>query len=127
MKVIIAEDDKFLISAYRAKMVKSGLDVQIASDGSEVLDILKDFIPDVILLDLVMPKMDGFTTLEQIKSNPEYKDIPILVASNLGQTEDFEKAKALGADDYVVKSDLSLEKLIEKLTDLSKTKESTAV
>lgn len=119
MKVLIVEDDKFLISAYKAKLLREGLEVEIATDGQEALDTLKTFIPDVILLDLVMPLMDGFTTLGKIKENPELKNIPVIVASNLGQQEDLDKATALGASDYVIKSDLSLDALIAKMNDVA--------
>ncbi len=83
-KILIAEDDKFLASAYKLKLVKVGFEIQIAGDGNEALEILKTFIPDLMLFDLVMPVKDGFATLEEVRKLPEFKDIPILVASNLG-------------------------------------------
>ena len=115
MKVLVAEDDKFLGNAYRVKLTKSGFDVQIATDGDEALAILQKFTPDLILLDLVMPKRDGFSTLGEIKKNPALKNIPIIVASNLGQKEDLDKAKALGANDYIIKSDMSMDALVQKI------------
>jgi CheY-like chemotaxis protein len=114
-KILVAEDDKFLDSAYRAKLTKTGFEVQIATDGEEALKILETFTPDIILLDLVMPKKDGFTTLEELKKSDTLKNIPVIVASNLGQKEDLDKATALGAVDYVIKSDLSLDALITKI------------
>jgi DNA-binding response OmpR family regulator len=114
LKVLVAEDDKFLVSAYRAKLTKSGFDVQIATDGEEALQVLKTFTPDVILLDLVMPRKDGFATLEEIKQGPMNK-IPVIVASNLGQKEDIDKALTLGAADYIIKSDLSMDELVSKI------------
>lgn len=117
-KVLIAEDDKFLGNAYRVKLIKAGFDVVIARDGQETLDALKTSIPDIIILDLVMPVMDGFTALETIKKNDTYKNIPVIVASNLGQKEDIDRALALGAKDFVVKSDLSLDTLIAKVNGL---------
>jgi len=117
-KIIIAEDDKFLSSAYRLKLAKAGFDVQIVSDGQELLEILEKYIPDLILLDLVMPVVDGFTALKSIRLNPKFKPIPVIVASNLGQKEDIDKAKELGISDFVVKSDLSLDMLIEKINKL---------
>lgn len=114
-KILVAEDDKFLSSAYRFKLAKAGFEVQIAGDGAELLSILETYTPDLILLDLVMPVMDGFTTLENIKANQKYKDIPIIVASNLGQKEDIDRTRELGATDFVVKSDMSLDSLVEKI------------
>jgi two-component system, OmpR family, alkaline phosphatase synthesis response regulator PhoP len=112
-KVLVVEDDKFLISAYRAKLTKVGFEVQMAGDGVEALEVLKTFRPDIILLDLVMPRKDGFMTLEEIKQQPELKSIPVIVASNLGQKEDLDKALGLGATDYIIKSDLSMDSLVE--------------
>lgn len=114
-KVLVVEDDHFLSSAYRAKLTKSGFEVQMASDGEEALTILQGFRPDVILLDLVMPRKDGFATLQEIKQQSSLKDIPVIVASNLGQKEDIDKATGLGAADFIIKSDLSMDDLIAKL------------
>jgi DNA-binding response OmpR family regulator len=114
-KILVAEDDKYLANAYRVKLVKSGFEIKIASDGVEALTILKDFTPDLILLDLVMPIKDGFTTLQEIKNDSKLKTIPVIIASNLGQKEDIDRGIALGAVDYIVKSDMSLEDIITKV------------
>lgn len=117
-KVLVAEDDKFLSSAYRFKLVKAGFEVQIVGDGAELLEALDKGIPDIVLLDLVMPTMDGFVALENIRNNPKFKSLPIIVASNLGQKEDIDRTRELGATDFVVKSDMSLDMLIEKINKL---------
>src|SRR5579859_1648359 len=117
-KILIAEDDKFLASAYRVKLSKAGFEVQIASDGNEAIELLKTFTPDLILLDLIMPVKDGFSTLQDLKANDMWKNIPVIVASNLGQKEDMDKSKQLGATDFIVKSDLSLDDLITKINTL---------
>lgn len=117
-KIIIAEDDKFLNSAYRLKFTKDDFEVTIVNDGQQLLDILKKYLPDLVLLDLVMPVMDGFSALKNIRSNPKLKSLPIIVASNLGQKEDIDRAKDLGATDFVVKSDLSLDMLVTKINKL---------
>lgn len=114
-KILVAEDDKFLANAYRVKLTKSGFDIKIATDGVEALSIIKSFQPDLILLDLVMPKKDGFVVLEEIKKDENYKHIPVIVASNLGQKEDIERGLKLGAKDYIVKSDMSLQNLVNKI------------
>ena len=114
-KILVAEDDKFLSNAYRVKLTKAGFDVKVAGDGAEALTILQTFIPDLILLDLVMPVKDGFATLEVIKADEKLKAIPVIVASNLGQKEDCDRALKLGAKDFVIKSDLSLDTLIQKI------------
>ncbi|KKU91254.1 MAG: Two-component response regulator [Microgenomates group bacterium GW2011_GWA1_48_10] len=114
-KILVAEDDHFLLSAYKVKLTKAGFDVKTATDGEEALAILKDFTPDIILLDLVMPKMDGFDFLKKFRANETWKKIPVIVASNLGQKDDLDKARSLGASDYVIKSDLSLDALTTKI------------
>jgi two-component system phosphate regulon response regulator PhoB/two-component system alkaline phosphatase synthesis response regulator PhoP len=114
-KVLVVEDDRFLTSAYRAKLSKSGYEVQMAGDGEEALTVLQQFHPDIILLDLVMPRKDGFATLEEIRQQSELKDIPVIVASNLGQKEDIDKARGLGATDFIIKSDLSMDDLVSKI------------
>jgi DNA-binding response OmpR family regulator len=114
-KILIVEDDKFLSSALRVKLTKSGFEVKNASDGEEALRIVAEFSPDLILLDLVMPVKDGFAVLEELKAHETWKQIPVIIASNLGQKEDIERGMKLGATDYVVKSDLSLDTLIEKI------------
>jgi two-component system phosphate regulon response regulator PhoB/two-component system alkaline phosphatase synthesis response regulator PhoP len=114
-KIIVAEDDKFLLSAYRLKLSKLGIDIKVATNGEEVFKILVEFNPDLILLDLVMPVKDGFAVLKELKANPNYKDIPVIVASNLGQKEDIDRATSLGADDFIIKSNLSLAQLVQKI------------
>lgn len=118
-KVLVVEDDNFLIKAYTAKLTSAGFELQTARDGQEALEVLKTFRPDVILLDLVMPVKDGFETLADIKKDPNLNKIPVIVASNLAQEEDIARATSLGATDMITKSNLSLEDLIKKLHDIT--------
>lgn len=111
-KVLIAEDDQDLADAYQKKLTLAGFEVKIASDGQEALDTLNTFTPDIILLDMIMPVKDGFSTLEDLKRNEKWKDIPVIVASNLGQKEEI---LPLGAVDHVIKSNLHLEDLVKKI------------
>lgn len=119
IKVLIVEDDQFLANAYRVKLATQNFDVKLASNGVEALDILKTFKPNVIITDLVMPEMDGFSLLENIKKDPLINSIPVVVSSSLGQEEDLERIWNLGAADYLVKSELSLSALIEKIKKIS--------
>jgi len=114
-KILVVEDDKFLSGAYRIKFVKLGFEVQLASDGDDALAHLQTFTPDLILMDLIMPGKDGFSTLIRLRSNQRWKTIPVIVASNLGQQEDIDKSMALGATDFIVKSDSSLEQVVNKI------------
>lgn len=117
-KILVAEDDTFLASAYRVKLTKAGFEAVIARDGNEALEAIKKELPDCILLDLVMPVKDGFTVLEELKNNERTKHIPVIVASNLGQKEDMDRAMKLGATEFIVKSNMSLEELMKKITAL---------
>jgi DNA-binding response OmpR family regulator len=119
-KILVAEDDKFLVNAYRVKLTKAGYEVQVALDGQQAMDALKTFKADLILLDLMMPVKDGFAVLEEVAKDPALKAIPIIIASNLGQKEDIDRGMSLGAKDYVVKSDLSLDTLIKKIQTIIK-------
>jgi CheY-like chemotaxis protein len=114
-KVLVVEDDAFLISAYKVKLAQEGFEVQFASDGEEAMKILESFMPDVILMDAVMPRKDGFATLAEIKAQDKLKNIPVIMASNLGQIGDVEKAKSLGAVDFVTKSNMSIGDLSNKI------------
>ncbi|MEI8232440.1 MAG: response regulator [bacterium] len=115
IKILIAEDDKFLANAYRVKFELEGFEVLICLDGVETIQALATFTPDLILLDLVMPQKDGFQVLAELKHNTSWKNIPVVVTSNLSQTSDFERAKQLGAVDFFVKSDTPINNIVEKV------------
>lgn len=117
-KILVVEDDTYLANAYRVKFTKAGFEVKSAFDGDEAIATLQTFIPDLILLDIVMPKKDGFTTLKEIKENEKWKNIPVILASNLGQKEDKEKGMKLGAYDFFIKTDFTLNALIEKINNI---------
>lgn len=117
LKILVVEDDVFLGNAYKLKLEKAGYTVDIATDGFKAMESLKKQIPSIVLLDLIMPNMDGFSTLEAIRKRPELDKTPIIIASNLGQKEDIDKGLRLGAADYIVKSDLSMKDLIKKVED----------
>lgn len=120
MKIIVADDDGFFRNFYSAKLVESGYEVDTAADGNEVLEKLRLYIPDLILLDIIMPNQNGFAVLEKLKANPSYSSIPVIVFSTLGQETDVEKAKNLGAKDYINKSYFDFPKMLEKINLLLK-------
>lgn len=110
------EDDKFLIKVYQLKFEKEGFLVRIANDGKEAMDFLeKDDIPDIILLDLMLPVINGFEVLSAIKKKEKWKNIPVIILSNLGQVSDVKKAKDLGAIEYIVKSNSKINDIVEKV------------
>lgn len=110
-KILVAEDEKPMANALVIKLNKEGFQAKAVSNGEEVLQELANNKYDLLLLDLIMPKMDGFTTLKKIKEMAI--KIKIIVTSNLGQEEDFARARELGASDYFVKSDTPLSELVE--------------
>ena len=119
-KILIAEDDQFLCKAMTTKLTKEGYEVKIALDGVQLMDLLKSYIPDLIILDLLMPKKDGFEVVKEVKADPKLKNIPILIASNLGQSSDIQQILALGATDYLIKSEFTLESLVQKIKNIIK-------
>lgn len=103
-RVLLVEDDGFLASIYAQKLEVEGYDVSFATNGEDGLKLALKDKPDLILLDLLMPKMDGFEMLERLKADEALKAIPVLVLSNLGQKEDVERVIKLGAAGYVIKA-----------------------
>lgn len=113
--VLVAEDDKFYGNVYKTKLTKEGYDVAVAGDGVSALKLARERKPNLILLDLVMPIKDGFETLKELKADSALKDIKVIVLSNLGQDEDIKKAKSLGAVDYVVKANVSIQQMMDMI------------
>ncbi|HCE49071.1 MAG: hypothetical protein A2445_03240 [Candidatus Jacksonbacteria bacterium RIFOXYC2_FULL_44_29] len=123
-KILIVEDDRTLSHLYQTKLEKTGYQVAIALDGEEGLKQIADFKPDAILLDIIIPKIDGFSVLERLKEEPGTKNIPVILLTNLGQDEDVEKGKALGADDYLIKSNFTPTEIVKKLEEVISNKKS---
>jgi len=117
-KVLIVEDDKFLREIIVKKMIKVGFEVKNARNSKETMDILDDWSPDIILLDLILPGEGGFSILEKIKKEVRLASIPVVILSNLGQEGDKQKATDLGAIDFMVKSSFTLEEIIERVSAL---------
>jgi len=115
IKILVAEDDEVYGKVYLNKLTKEGYQVILVKDGKEAVEMTKKEKPNLILLDIIMPTMDGFEALKIIKSDPETKNIKVLVMSNLGQESDMARAKELGAEEYFVKASISISELIEKL------------
>jgi len=113
--VLLVEDDEILLRALFLLFHKGEYTIASASDGEIALKMTERLKPDLVLLDLLMPKMNGFDYLKSIKANTILKDIPVIVLSNLGDKDDIEKAKALGAEDYFIKSDTDLSMLFDKV------------
>jgi len=113
--ILIVEDEEFLIRALKDNLELEGYTVDVAMNGEEAIKQIQKSQPKLILLDILMPKQDGFYVLEQVKKNPQWKLIPIIVLSNLGGDDDIKKALEMGADDYFVKSQHPIEEVLEKV------------
>ena len=105
-KVLIIEDDNMISSMYRTKLEQDGYNVVIANNGAEGLDKVREAIPDIILLDVIMPQLDGFTVLKELRESMNIT-VPIVMLTNLGTEEDQKKGNDLGASDYLVKANLT--------------------
>lgn len=114
-KILLAEDDRAISRVYAGGLTHSGFEVTVAANGAEVLEKIRADRPDLVLLDLMMPIKNGFEVLEEMRKDNDLKDIPVIILSNLGQESDMERSKALGITDYLVKSDLSMKELIERV------------
>lgn len=117
-KILVAEDEKFLATALADKLEREGFEVLRAPNGVEAVAIARSRAPDLILLDLIMPLKNGFQVLEELRAEPRLAAVPVMVLSNLGQENDMAKAKALGAVDYLVKSDLELKTVVNRIKKL---------
>ncbi|HTM68007.1 MAG TPA: response regulator [Candidatus Binatia bacterium] len=118
LKVVLVEDDKFLQKILMTKFIKEGFDARAASDAEEGLQLILTEPPNIVLLDLILPKMSGFDLLTELKTNPKTKNVPVVILSNLGQEEDIIRAKGLGALDFLVKADISINEVVQKVKEI---------
>ncbi len=114
-KILIVEDDKFLRELLSQKLLKESYVIVEAENGEEGVKKTQEEKPSLVLLDLILPGIDGFEVLEKIKSNQETKDIPVIIVSNLGQREDIERGLRLGASDFLVKAHHTPLEITEKI------------
>lgn len=113
--VLIVEDDTTISSMYQQKFTMEGFDVVLAGDGEAGLAQAQTANPAIILLDIIMPKMDGFATLQALKAQDATKNIPVILLTNLGQNEDVDKGTKLGAIGYFIKTQLTPSEVVEKV------------
>jgi DNA-binding response OmpR family regulator len=114
-RILIVEDDQFLVKVYTTKLNKEGFEIQMAISGEEVMEKVKTFKPNLILLDIMLPGQNGFEVLEALKKERKTKKIPVIILSNLGQDSDVKKGMELGAVDYFIKTDLSINDVVSKI------------
>ncbi|MBT4349705.1 response regulator [bacterium] len=115
IKVLLIEDEEMLANMYEVKFQNEGFEVIKALDGATGLDLSKTTNPDFVLLDVIMPKMDGFSVLKAIREDEKTKNLPVMLLTNLGQDEDIQKGKELGAVGYLVKANVTPADVVESV------------
>jgi len=118
--VALIEDDPLIAEMYTTKFTKEGYDIKHAADGAAGLELVKKEKPDIILLDIIMPKMDGFQVLTELRKEATFKDTPVIMLTNLGQEEDVQKGRALGATDYFIKTNFTPAAIVDKVKGILK-------
>ncbi len=117
IKILLVEDDKFLRDICRTKLLKEGFNVHEAIDGEQALQDIESAQPDIVLLDIILPNIDGYQVLTEIRANqnPKIAKVPIIMLSNLGQEDDIKRALDLGANNYLVKAHFTTDEIVEKI------------
>jgi DNA-binding response OmpR family regulator len=114
-KILVVEDDRFLRELIVKKLIQEGFETETAVDGEEGLSKIKEIKPDLVLLDLILPTIDGFEVLRKLKEEDLVPSLPVIILSNLGQREDIERGLSLGATDYLVKAHFTPDEIIQKI------------
>lgn len=116
-KVLLVEDDSFLRDLCLKKLNKEGFEVVAGVDGEEALKLVESFVPDIVLLDVILPLLDGFSVLKIIREHKSklIKNVPVIMLTNLGQEEDIDKALKMGASGYLIKAHFTVEEIVEKI------------
>lgn len=117
-RIAIIEDDVAIVQMYRLKFEADGYEVKTAGDGVSGLKLIEDFSPTIVLLDLMMPEMNGIEVLTQLRKNPKTKDLKVVVLTNMGDAETASKVFAMKATDYIVKAELTPKEVSQKIKKL---------
>lgn len=117
-KILLVEDDELLIRLYSKKLQKEGYEVNVAADGSEGMVKAQNDPPDLILLDLMMPRSNGFELLQALQGSPQLTHVAVIVLTNVSSEADEQRARTLGATDYLIKADNPPDKVIERIREL---------
>lgn len=117
-KITIIEDEEIILDLLQKKLIQEGYDVSVARNGEEGIETLKEIKPDLLLLDIIMPKKSGFQVMEEMNQDAELKKISIIVISNSGQPVELDKAQKLGAKDWLIKTNFDPHEVVEKVIKL---------
>lgn len=116
-RILLIEDDEFIVKPLKIALKKEGFSLSIAGNGESALEKLQSEQPDLILLDIILPKINGFEVLKKIRSDPKIKDTPVIILSNLAREGEVKTGLDEGANDYIIKTNLSLRNLVKKIKD----------
>lgn len=119
-KILLVEDDTFLAGMYVSKLNLENFDVKLAENGEDGLNLAKKELPDLILLDILLPRMDGFEVLKALKADSKTAKIPVILLTNLGQKKDVDHGLSLGAEDYLIKAHFMPNEVIAKIKKILK-------
>ena len=114
-KILLVEDEEIMVILLQKKLSQEGYDVEVARNGEEGLALAKKFLPDLVLMDIVMPKMGGLEVMEEMKKDKSLNRIPIIIISNSGQPVELDRAQKLGARDWLIKTEFDPKEVIEKV------------
>ena len=119
-KILIVEDDQFLLKVYTTKLSSEGFEIEVATNGNDAIEKADTFKPNLIMLDIMLPQQNGFEVLEMLKDESKTKKIPVIILSNLGQESDVKKGMDLGAEDYLIKTNFSINEVVDKIQKATK-------
>lgn len=114
-KILLVEDEEIMIGLLQRKLTQEGYEISVARDGEEGLKTMKEIKPDLILLDIIMPKMGGLEVMEEMAKDEELKKIPVIVISNSGQPVELDRAQKLGAKDWLIKTEFDPQEVVDKV------------
>ena len=114
-KILIIEDEEILLNLLQRKLIQEEYEVSVARDGDEGLRLMKETLPDLILLDILMPRMGGIEVMEEMQKDDDLKGVPVVIISNSGQPVEIDKAQKLGAKDWLIKTEFDPQEVVEKV------------
>lgn len=114
-KILIIEDEEIILDLMQKKLSQEGYETSVAKDGKEGLKAMRGIKPDLVLLDIVMPEMGGFEVMKEMRKDSDLKNIPVIVVSNSGQPVEIDKARELGAKDWLIKTEFDPQEVIDKV------------
>ena len=114
-KILLVEDEDIMLNLLQRKLTQEGYDVFVARDGEEGLKIMREIMPDIVLLDIIMPKKGGIEVMEEMQKEPKLKTLPVIIISNSGQPVELDKAKELGAKDWLIKTEFDPQEVVDKV------------